>query len=167
MTEILVEAESPLWEPVERWMPVVRSAAAAALEQAWPWSLCLRARSELSVLLTDDDSIRRLNRDWRGKDKATNVLAFPMLAAGELPSATSALLLGDVVLARETLEREAEEASIAVADHVSHLAVHGVLHLLGHDHQADADAERMEALEARILHTLGIADPYGRQRQAA
>jgi probable rRNA maturation factor len=98
--------------------------------------------------------MRDLNRTWRGKDAATNVLSFP---SGEV--ATTGFL-GDVVLAHETVREEARENNIALPDHASHLVVHGVLHLLGFDHEEDAAAERMETLERRVLASLGVADPY-------
>lgn len=120
--------------------------------------------AELSVVLTDDAHIRELNRTWRGKDKATNVLSFP---AGEQHEAEISddyadppLLLGDIVVARETLVREAEEETKSVANHFTHLLVHGFVHLMGYDHEDDAEAEEMEALEAEILAHLGIANPY-------
>lgn len=112
---------------------------------------------EVSVMLTDDASIRELNRQWRGKDKATNVLSFP---APEQPGFEGPRHLGDIALAYETLVREAEEESKTLSDHFAHLIVHGVLHLLGYDHEVEAEAEVMEALEVKALATLGIADPY-------
>ncbi|WP_264478246.1 rRNA maturation RNase YbeY [Microvirga rosea] len=113
--------------------------------------------AEVSVMLTDDASIRELNRQWRGKDKATNVLSFP---APEQPGFEGPRHLGDIALAYETLVREAEEESKTLADHFAHLVVHGILHLLGYDHEVEAEAEVMEALEVKALATLGIADPY-------
>ena len=110
---------------------------------------------ELSVLLTNDDEMRVLNRTWRGKDASTNVLSFP---ASDQPGQSA--LLGDVALAYETTAKEAREANIALADHAAHLVVHGVLHLLGFDHTEDDEAERMEALERQALASLGISDPY-------
>lgn len=111
---------------------------------------------EVSLLLTDDTEQRALNRDHRGKDSSTNVLSFPagfVSPAGPRP-------LGDISLALETVLREAEEQDKSVADHVSHLLVHGTLHLLGYDHGEDVEAEEMEALEREVLASLGIADPY-------
>ena len=120
---------------------------------------------EVSLLLTDDAEIRTLNATWRGKDAATNVLSFPASdsPAGDLSKAG---LLGDVALAYETTRKEAGEANIAFADHVAHLVVHGVLHLLGLDHMRDDEAEQMETLERRILASLGIADPYAGDKVA-
>jgi metalloprotein, YbeY/UPF0054 family len=112
---------------------------------------------EVTVMLTDDKSIRTLNRQWRGKDKPTNVLSFP---APEQPGLEGPRHLGDIALAYETLVREAEEESKPLADHFAHLVVHGVLHLLGYDHETDEEADVMEALEVKALAGLGIADPY-------
>ena len=110
---------------------------------------------ELSVLMTDDVTMAALNREWRGELGATNVLSFP----GDLEG-PGRFLLGDVVLALETIVTEAEIAEISVADHLIHLVVHGVLHLLGYDHKTDAEADSMEALEREILKSCGIPDPY-------
>lgn len=121
---------------------LVRKAARAA---------ATRGRS-LNVALSDDRRVRLLNRRHRKKDKPTNVLSYP---------SDGQAFLGDIVLARQTVWREARVQGKMPADHVAHLVVHGVLHLLGHDHESgDEDAERMEALERRILAKLGIADPY-------
>jgi probable rRNA maturation factor len=120
---------------------------------------------EIAVVLADDAAVQRLNREHRGKDSPTNVLSFP--AAGDAPPAADApLLLGDVVLAGETIGREARAQGKPLADHLSHLVVHGVLHLLGYDHMRAAEARRMEALETEVLAGLGIADPYRRERPA-
>jgi probable rRNA maturation factor len=113
--------------------------------------------AELSLLLTDDKRIRAVNRDWRGFDKATNVLSFP--AAPPERIATSPVL-GDIVLAYETIAAEALAEDKTMADHLSHLVIHGLLHLLGEDHETQDQAERMEALEVAALARLGIADPY-------
>ncbi|MCU4181210.1 rRNA maturation RNase YbeY [Bosea sp. BH3] len=113
--------------------------------------------AELSLLLTDDKRIRVINRDWRGFDKATNVLSFPAAPPERIAASP---LLGDIVLAYETVAREAEAEGKAPADHLSHLAIHGLLHLLGEDHETETEARRMEALEVEALARLGIADPY-------
>lgn len=112
---------------------------------------------EVSVLLTDDAAVRDLNDEFRGKDQPTNVLSFP---ATENPEG----FLGDVALAYGVCAREAAEQGKALADHLQHLVVHGVLHLLGYDHEDDAEAEGMEALERTILAGLGIADPYAAEQ---
>lgn len=130
---------------------VAARAARRALDAAGP-----RRALELSVALADDATVRDLNRDYRQQDKPTNVLSFE--SGEEEPDGT--LLLGDVVLARETCAREAAETGRAFADHLSHLTVHGVLHLLGFDHIDEADAEEMESLEVRILAEMGIENPY-------
>ncbi|MCQ8183853.1 rRNA maturation RNase YbeY [Parvularcula maris] len=113
----------------------------------------------VSVLLTTDEEVRALNRDFRGKDKPTNVLSFPAEPLPGLPE--EAQPLGDLALALETCLREAEEKAISPENHTAHLLVHGLLHLLGYDHLEDEEAEAMEAAERRILARLGIADPYG------
>jgi probable rRNA maturation factor len=120
--------------------------------------------AEVSVALADDAMMHKLNRDYRGKDMPTNVLAFPAEDSG---AAGRARLLGDVVLAFETVQREAAERSKPLADHVSHLVVHGMLHLLGCDHETDAHAAAMEALEIAILNGLGVANPYAALENAA
>jgi probable rRNA maturation factor len=106
---------------------------------------------ELSILFTDDAHIQRLNRDFRGKDKPTNVLSFPQPAGP---------LLGDIILAFETVRDEAALAGKALKEHMAHLIVHGFLHLIGYDHETDEEAEEMEALERAALARIGIADPY-------
>ncbi|MDC9822452.1 rRNA maturation RNase YbeY [Devosia sp. ZB163] len=112
--------------------------------------------AEVSVVLTDDEEQRELNRQWRGFDKSTNVLSFPQIE----PFGPVGGLLGDITLALGTVQREADEMGISFNDHFTHLMVHGFLHLLGYDHLDDDEAEEMEGLETEILRTLGIADPY-------
>ena len=116
---------------------------------------------EVSLVLSDDASVKDLNRDWRGKDSPTNVLSFPAFdeTPDDLP-AGAPLLLGDVILAFETCVAEAERDGIALDDHLGHLVVHGVLHLLGYDHQTDEEAQDMESLEISILSQMGIDNPY-------
>lgn len=113
--------------------------------------------AELSILLTDDKRIRTVNREWRGFDKPTNVLSFP---AAPVDRVSQSPVLGDLVLAYETMEREAQDEGKTLGDHLSHLIIHGLLHLLGEDHETAPDAERMEALEIAALAQLGIDDPY-------
>jgi probable rRNA maturation factor len=120
--------------------------------------------TEVAVMLTDDARIRDLNREWRGQDKATNVLSFPAAQPpGESPQP---LMLGDIAIAFETTRLEAEAEGKPFQNHLSHLAIHGFLHLLGYDHLDDEEAEEMEALERDILAKLGIADPYLTHDQA-
>lgn len=140
---------------------MLQRAARAAAAAAAPG---LSAGCEIAIVLTSDREIRSLNRDWRGHDRPTNVLSFP-LADPELGDG-AARPLGDVVLAAETVRREAAETGRTPAQHAVHLVVHGVLHLLGHDHGTDDEAERMEALEVRILGSLGVPDPYDAAAEA-
>lgn len=111
---------------------------------------------ELSIRIVDALEGRELNRDYRDKDYATNVLSFP----AELPPGVPLPILGDLVLCAPVIAREAQEQGKPLKHHYAHMVVHGVLHLLGHDHMEDAEAEAMEALERQILAKLGIADPY-------
>ena len=159
--EIAIDLACDDWRAV---MPdaeeVCRRAAGAALA-----GLCAPGGAELSIVLTDDEAIRALNREWRRIDAPTNVLAFPGdpdmtapagIAGGDAPP----LLLGDVIVALETTQAEARRDARPLADHLAHLIVHGTLHLRGYDHENDMDAEEMEALETAILKDLGIEDPY-------
>jgi probable rRNA maturation factor len=140
---------------------LVRAAARRALRRgAAAAGFCLPARVELAVSLADDASQQRLNRDYRGHDMSTNVLAFPAWAPGDSVPAGAPLLLGDVVLAFETVAREAQAQEKPFADHLRHLTVHGVLHLLGYDHLAPGETATMETLESSILADLGVPDPY-------
>jgi probable rRNA maturation factor len=117
--------------------------------------------AELAVMLTDDSGIRTLNSNWRGIDKPTNVLSFPALQPAVSGGPDDApRMLGDIAIAYETMRKEASDEQKPFDHHLSHLAVHGFLHLIGHDHENDADAEIMEALETQILAQLGIPDPY-------
>lgn len=151
--DLAVLADVPGWHAVtDRPEAVVGEAVAATLARFEPEPV------ELSVVLADDLTVRTLNRDHRGKDSPTNVLSFPpapmpFVQAGPRP-------LGDVILALETVRCEAAEQGKAAVDHLRHLVVHGVLHLSGYDHETEADAEEMEALERSILAALGVADPY-------
>ena len=127
--------------------------------------LLANPRLLVSLLFTSDTEVHALNRDWRERDKPTNVLSFPMIERDELESLSPdgpPVMLGDIALAYETCAREAGEKGITLEAHATHLIVHGLLHLAGHDHvDSDAQAEAMEALEIAILAKLGIADPYG------
>jgi probable rRNA maturation factor len=161
--EIALEADEE-WDSSISWEPLVRKAVEAAIAQSAFPDLASSGRPvELSVRLTGDDQVRTLNAHWRGKDKATNVLSFPMAEAYELNDESFAekeLLLGDIVVANGVCQREAADKGVSVADHAAHLIVHGTLHLLGYDHQSNADAADMEAREVRALQTLGISNPY-------
>jgi probable rRNA maturation factor len=144
-----IQVQSPLWnaQPLaEQTIREAISAAAGALSTEG---------GEVSVLLTDDSEIARLNRDWRGIAKPTNVLSFPASRVGQGDK-----LLGDIVIAYETLERESTDESRDFLHHLAHLAVHGFLHLIGFDHETDAQAEEMEGLESRIMMRLNMPDPY-------
>jgi len=149
--DLMVEAGA--WPAEAKLLGLVERAAAAAFAE-----LKLAGTSELSVVFTDDAAIQTLNAEWRGKDKPTNVLsfpAFPPAKGGRLPP-----MLGDIVLAAETVAREAAEEKKPVENHVSHLLIHGLLHLLGYDHETDDEAEEMEAVERAALARLAIPDPY-------
>ena len=154
-----ISAESEGWSKIPNLEACVRRAAEAALldNDAPP--------SEISVVLSDDEHLRELNKHHRGMDKPTNVLSFP--AARLKAPAGAPRLLGDIVIAFETVEREASEESKPIENHLSHLVVHGVLHLLGYDHEDDEEAEIMEARERQILAKLGIPDPYAERGSAA
>jgi probable rRNA maturation factor len=163
MLEIDIESDEE-WDSSTDWPLLVRKAAEAAVaESAFP-QLAESGRSvELSVRLTSDEDVRALNAHWRGQDKPTNVLSFPMSEQYELEQADEdgpELMLGDIVLARGVCEREAAEKEIPFERHASHLLVHGTLHLLGYDHGDDRDAADMESREVRALARLGIEDPY-------
>ena len=146
-----IPIHSPIWDGQPQAEKIVRNsvlAAAGALSTAG---------GEVSIVLTDDSAIRSLNRDWRGIDKPTNVLSFP--ASGP-DTGQGAQLLGDIVIAFETLERECADENCDFLHHLAHLAVHGFLHLNGYDHQSDAQAEAMEGLESKIMMRLKMPDPY-------
>jgi probable rRNA maturation factor len=148
--EIDVQVQSPRWDAEPAAIETVRRAITAAARHR-------AARGEISVVLTDDEAIRLLNRDWRHIDKPTNVLSFPApVPTSDAPKP----LLGDIVIAYETVARESAEEHKPFLHHLAHLAVHGFLHLMGYDHQTDSQADAMEGLERDILADLGIADPY-------
>lgn len=142
------------WDRRIDWAALARSAVRAAVAHSRHSGL---SDNEVSVKFTSDDEVRALNGAWRGKDKATNVLSFPMAEPSELADAQ---LLGDVVLAHGVCAAEAGERGVALETHAAHLVVHGALHLLGYDHETDEQADEMEATERRALASIGIADPY-------
>ncbi len=158
---IAVNAADPGWSKLSPDAPKLlrrsaRRAFAAAGAAGWRGS---RVGHEVSFMLTDDKSMRKLNRAYRGKDKPTNVLSFAALD-GAKPKPGALWLLGDIVLASGVIAREAKQQAKKLDHHLSHMAVHGMLHLMGYDHQDDADAEIMEALEIEALAEMGIANPY-------
>src|SRR5262249_8770090 len=149
-----VVTESPLWDARAGLEDIARRAVDAALAEARrPYN----DEAELAVILADDAKLKDLNRDWRGKDQPTNVLSFPAAEGEEIATAP---LLGDLVLAFETVAIEAEREGKAFDAHFAHLVVHGTLHLFGFDHMSGEEAEEMENLERLALARLGIADPY-------
>ena len=143
--------EDPSWTAIPDLQALVERAATAALHEA---GVAPDAALELSCLFCGDDAIRALNAQWRGKDKPTNVLSFPTEGPG------AEVMLGDIAVAWGTVRREAEAEGKRIEDHVAHLVIHGTLHLLGEDHEAEGEAEAMEALETRAMARLGLADPY-------
>jgi probable rRNA maturation factor len=145
-----IQVASPLWEAAPQAETTVREALAAAAD------MLATAGGEVSIVLTDDAAIRTLNRDWRRIDKATNVLSFPAPKA----TAGSPAMLGDIVIAYETLARECADEDRVFLHHLAHLTVHGFLHLIGYDHETDAQADEMEGLEAKIMSALKMPDPF-------
>lgn len=152
---IAVAVEAGDWPDEAELEALARRVTAAAIADL---GLVVPEGCELGVTFTGDAAIRALNAQWRGKDKPTNVLsfpAFPVSIGAPLPP-----MLGDIVLAFETVAREAREEGKPFTDHLAHLVLHGFLHLVGHDHETDMEAEHMEAAERRILAALAIPDPY-------
>lgn len=164
MLDVAVQREAA-WPHLD-WDALGASAAAAAVAQT-PFGKLASADAviEIAVRLTDDAEVHQLNSQYRGKDKPTNVLSFPMIAPDLIESMTQnsddgEVILGDIVLAHGVCAAEAAEKGFTVEQHATHLIVHGVLHLLGYDHQGDSEAEAMESMERAALETLGIPDPY-------
>jgi probable rRNA maturation factor len=144
-----IQIASPKWDAEPAAEETVRDAIAAA-------AAAVEAENgEVSVVLTDDETIRALNRDWRKIDKPTNVLSFPAA-----DTTTGEKMFGDIVIAHETLARECDEEDRIFLHHLAHLTVHGFLHLIGYDHQTDSDADAMEALESKIMIAMKRPDPY-------
>jgi len=166
---LIVEThEAQPWPKALDWEARAGDAVAAALALTPYASLADAAPMvEVAIRLTDDAEVHALNRDFRGKDKPTNVLSFPQVQPDLLETMSNSddgeILLGDIVLARETCAREAEEKGISLENHATHLIVHGMLHLVGYDHMDDASAAAMEAMEVKALASLGIANPYADQ----
>jgi probable rRNA maturation factor len=149
-----VEQDSALWDALIDAEAIAERAIGLAADMA---GIPLLDGAELGLLLSDDEHVKSVNQEWRGIDKPTNVLSFPAVEAAKLARAP---FLGDIIIAYETVDREAKAEGKAFADHYAHLVVHGFLHLLGFDHINDGDAETMEALEIKILAGLDIPDPY-------
>jgi probable rRNA maturation factor len=143
-----IQVQSPLWQAEPAAEQTVRDAIAAAA------TMLSTRNGELGIVLADDSSVRALNRQWRGIDKPTNVLSFPV------NSFVGPAMFGDIVIAYETLRKECDDEDKAFLHHLAHLTVHGFLHLVGYDHQVDAEAEAMEGLESKIMARLKMPDPY-------
>src|SRR5258706_1348726 len=154
MTEVLVVADC--WQTEPDAEVVIHRAITTAAEMVDADT----AETELAVMLTDDAGIRTLNSNWRGIDKPTNVLSFPALQVSPGGPDDAPRMLGDIAIAYETTRKEADDEQKPFEHHLSHLAVHGFLHLIGYDHDKDDDAEAMETLEQELLAQLGIPDPY-------
>lgn len=150
--EIDINVAAEDWESLDGLEALTRDSVAASLAES---GAKLVEGCEVSVTFCDDDEIRELNAQWRDKDKATNVLSFP--TPGPLEARP---LLGDIVIAFETVAREAAEQEKTLRDHTAHMIIHGFLHLIGYDHETAAEAEAMEGLERRIASRLGLRDPY-------
>lgn len=163
MLEVAVDADEE-WDSSRSWEDLACKAARAAIAESDYAELADAERTvEISVTLTGDEQVRTLNSEWRGKDKPTNVLSFPMADERDLGRASFAgpeLLLGDIILAHGVCQAEAVHKGVTVEQHAAHLLVHGTLHLLGYDHHDDHEAADMEAREVRALARLGIANPY-------
>ncbi len=152
---VLIDVDDTGWRRVDDVEMLAERAVIATIEHQG----CDRDSVEVSVLLTGDNEAARINAAWRNKSYATNVLSFPAASAGELPGDASRPL-GDIVLAAGVVAREALEQKKPMDRHLSHLIVHGVLHLFGYDHATEADADRMERAEAAVLRVIGFPDPY-------
>jgi probable rRNA maturation factor len=165
-----ISVPSGLWRALPRARALARETIAAAIAEsaltgvkdrpAGRASFETSYGAEVSLCLADDAQLQALNLRWRGLDKPTNVLSFPAAPPGR---GAESITLGDIALAYETLAREASELGVPLADHYRHLVAHGFLHLIGYDHETAEEAERMEALETRIMARLGAADPYARE----
>ena len=164
MLDVAVQAEAG-W-PGSDWKQLAATSCEAAVRATPHAELAdSSALVEISIRLTTDEEVRQLNLQYRGKDKPTNVLSFPMVQADLLQTVSQnsddgELLLGDIVLAHGVCEAEAREKGVSLDAHAIHLIVHGVLHLLGYDHQGSAEAEHMESLERDIMARMGLHDPY-------
>lgn len=165
--DIVVILDKPCWErPISEWEALIQPVILCTLQEVrWVFD------SEINVLLTDDQAIQKLNKSYLGKDKPTNILSFPSLEQNDIGDIYNGkgsqipVILGDIVLAFETIHKESVAQKKSFDHHVIHLVVHGVLHLLGYDHEKDEDAATMETLEIKILSSLMIANPYQERPQ--
>ncbi len=160
--DIQISIEEGAWPSEERLLEMserVLGAAALFLQKKEKQPFPKTGAPEVSLVFTDDESIRGINAEWRSQNKPTNVLSFPAfpVTPGKMPGP----MLGDIIFAEETLTREAADLGKSFDEHLTHLMVHGFLHLFGYDHMEDEEAEKMEGLETRILAELGLSDPYG------
>lgn len=158
--QIDVAIQDPAWEELPGVETLVLTTARTALQMAKRPDKIEGKKLEVSFMLANDDLVHVLNREYRGKDSPTNVLTFAALDDEQEPMGPDTISLGDVVLAYQTIDREAREQGRFLQDHITHLIVHGTLHLLGYDHQNDDEATDMETLEIRILEKLGVQNPY-------
>jgi probable rRNA maturation factor len=165
MLEVDASVAAGEWDERTDWQQLATAACLSALAQT-PFAGLASSGipCEVAVRLANDEEVRQLNAHYRGKDRPTNVLSFPMmqpdLIEALVKSSEGEALLGDIILADGVVGREAAEKGVSISDHATHLIVHGLLHLLGYEHEDDTEAERMEAIERAALARLGIADPY-------
>jgi probable rRNA maturation factor len=164
MVEVELD-QSDEWSADQDWQGLAEQAVSEAFKVSSHGDLATASFTlSLSINLSTDAEVRALNAQWRDKDKPTNVLSFPMLEPDELVALANTddgeVLLGDMILAHGVCIKESAEKGIPLTDHVTHLIVHGTLHLLGYDHMNDIEAEHMEALEVKALASLGLANPY-------
>lgn len=156
---------SEAWPENTQWEALASKAVAAAARiSSHGWLAEADFTASISISLSDNDEVQALNAQWRNKDKPTNVLSFPMIEPDDFETLSNTddgeVLLGDMILAHGVCAAEAEEKGISLGDHVTHLIVHGTLHLLGYDHIEEQEGDHMEALEAKALASLGLANPY-------
>ncbi len=158
--KIEISVQDPQWETMGDIHNIVMSVAKTTLTSAILPKIAFNRNLEASIVLANDDLVQVLNREYRGKDKPTNVLTFALLDGEDMTPEGEILALGDVIISFQTIEREAQEQGKFMLDHLKHMTVHGVLHLLGYDHETDEEANDMETLEIRILEQLGVQNPY-------
>lgn len=157
-----IAVQDPVWEQLGNIETIINEACQKALQSAIMPKVAFGKSLELSIALANDDLVHVLNREYRDKDKPTNVLTFASMDADDFEEQAmiEPLNIGDIILAYQTIEQECQEQGKFLMDHIRHLVVHGTLHLLGYDHQDDDEATDMETLEIRILEQLGVQNPY-------